>query len=189
MSSLSLSLSPSLSFSLSLFFRLNLWSAEALWIHFPIWASKTPSRRHSAPSPHQEGSQVPLWTVQAPCQELIGFLHKPRNISLFLSPLLSYHRLQTTRFRSIKGPQQWATVHGVTKSWTRLSNLAGTHTCVQYMHFLCKRHPIPLELWNTRQHSSSTSGGHSKCKITNQKHENEKNMALNRTRKRRAFTE
>ena len=178
---------PCLAFFLSL--RLFLWSTEVLWIHFPAWASKTLSRRRSAPSPHGESAWGLHEQSKPRVRDFIGFLHKPRNISLFLSPLLSYHRLQTTRFRSIKGPQQWATVHGVTKSWTRLSNLAGTHTCVQYMHFLCKRHPIPLELWNTRQHSSSTSGGHSKCKITNQKHENEKNMALNRTRKRRAFTE
>ena len=64
-----------------------------------------------------------------------------------------------------------------------------THTCIQYMHFLCKRHPIPLDRWSTRQHFSSASGGHSECKLTNQKHGNEKNMALNKTRKRPASTE
>ena len=32
----------------------------------------------------------PLWTEQAPCRGFIGFLCNPRNISLFLYPLLSY---------------------------------------------------------------------------------------------------
>ena len=41
---------------LSLSHTLFLWSAEPLWVHFPAWASTTLSRRHSAPSPHQEGA-------------------------------------------------------------------------------------------------------------------------------------
>ena len=41
-------------------------------------------------------------------RDFIGFLHKPRNISLILSPLLSYRQLQTTRFWSIKGPQHYS---------------------------------------------------------------------------------
>ena len=45
---------PCLAFFLSL--RLFLWSTEVLWIHFPAWASKTLSRRRSAPSPRREGT-------------------------------------------------------------------------------------------------------------------------------------
>ena len=51
------SLGPRVFLSLSLSLRRILWSAEAHWAHFLAWASKTPSRRHSAPSPHQEGSR------------------------------------------------------------------------------------------------------------------------------------
>ena len=47
----------------------------------------------------------------------IGFLHKPRNISLSLSLLLSYHQLRTTRFWSIKGPQQVAPRAGAWYMW------------------------------------------------------------------------
>ena len=95
-----------LSLSLSLFFRLILWSTEALWVHFPVRASKTLSRRHPAPSPHWEGAWGLHEQSKPRVRDFIGFLHKPRNISLFLSPLLSYPWLQTTRFQSIKGPQQ-----------------------------------------------------------------------------------
>ena len=89
----------------SLSLRLILWSTEAHWAHSPAWASKTLSRRRSVPSPPQQGA----WCLCEQCKPhtrgFIGFLCKPRNSSLFLSPLLSYHRLRTTRFRSIKGPQ------------------------------------------------------------------------------------
>ena len=98
-------LSLSLSFSLSLSPRLIIWSAEIRRIHPPAWASKTPSRRHPVPSPPQEGSLC-LCERCKPCvKSFIGSLHKPGNISLFLSFtfLLS---TQTTMFQSIKGPQQ-----------------------------------------------------------------------------------
>ena len=73
----------SLSFSLSL--RLFLWSAEGLWVHFPAWASQTLSRRRSTPSPHREGTWG-LRKQSTPCARgLIGFLRKPRNVSLLLS--------------------------------------------------------------------------------------------------------
>ena len=101
--SLSLSLPLLLCLSLSLFFRLILWSTETLWVHFPARASKTLSRR---PSPHQEGAWGLREQSKPRVRDFIGFLHKPRNINLFLSPLLFYCRLWTTRFRSIKGPQQ-----------------------------------------------------------------------------------
>ena len=53
---LSLSLSFSLSLPPSFSLRLFLWSTEVLCVYFPAWASKTLSRRHSVPSPHQEGA-------------------------------------------------------------------------------------------------------------------------------------
>ena len=80
-----LSLSFSLSLSLSPPLRLFLWSAEALWVHFPAQASKTLPRRCSAPSPHQEGSWGLHEQSKPRVRNFIGFLHKPRNISLFLS--------------------------------------------------------------------------------------------------------
>ena len=103
--------------SLSLSLRLFLWSAQNLWVHFPALSSKTLSRRLSVLSPHQEGAWGLREQSKPRVRSFIGFLRKPRNISLFLSPLLSYRWLRTTRFQSIKGPQQRATVHGVTKSW------------------------------------------------------------------------
>ena len=100
-------MSFSLSLSLCLFFRLIPWSAGALWVHFPARASKTLSRRRSAPSPHREGTWGLREQSKLHVRDFIGFLRKPRNISLFLSLLLSYRRLWTTRFRSMKGPQHW----------------------------------------------------------------------------------
>ena len=97
---LSLSLPPSLSFS-----GWSSWSAEALWVHFPAQASKTLLRRHSVPSPHREGTWGLREQSKPHVRDFIGFLWKPRNISLFLNPLLSYRWLWTTRFWSIKGLQ------------------------------------------------------------------------------------
>ena len=85
-----LSLSPSFPLSLPLFFRLIPRSAEALWVHFPAWASKTLSRRRSVPSPHRESAWGLREQNKPLVRDFIGFLCKPRNISLFLSPLLSY---------------------------------------------------------------------------------------------------
>ena len=96
--------------SLSLSLRLFLWSAEAIWVHFPALASKTLSRRCCEPSPHQEGTWGLRKQSKPHARSFIGFLHKPRNITLFLSPSLSYHQLQTTRFQSIKGSQQCLTL-------------------------------------------------------------------------------
>ena len=78
-------LSFSLSLSLSLFFRLIPWSAEALWVHFPARASKTLSRRCSVTSPHREGAWGLHKQSKPHARGFIGFLRKPRNISLFLS--------------------------------------------------------------------------------------------------------
>ena len=98
------SLSLTVSLSLSLFFRLILWSVEALWVHFPARASKTLSRRRSAPSPHREGA----WGLREQSEPHAGALLAfcvNQGISASFSPLLSYRRLWTTRFQSIKGPQ------------------------------------------------------------------------------------
>ena len=95
----------SVSLSLCLFFRLIPWSAEALWVHFPARASKTLSRRCSAPSPHREGA----WGLREQSKPHAGALLAfcvNQGISASFSPLLSYRQLWTTRFRSIKGPQQ-----------------------------------------------------------------------------------
>ena len=37
---------------------------------------------------------------------------------------------------------RWATVHGVTKSWTRLSDLAGTHTCLLQLAAVTSPQPL-----------------------------------------------
>ena len=98
-------LSLPLSLSLSLFFRLISWSAEALWVHFPAWASKTLSRRHSAPSPHREGA----WGLHEQSKPHVGALLAfciNQGISASFSLLyFLIGLLWTTRFRSIKGPQ------------------------------------------------------------------------------------
>ena len=107
---LSLSLPFSLSFSpflsLSLFFTLIPWSAEALWVHFPAQASKTLSRRCSVPSPHREGA----WGLREQSKPCAGaLLASCVNQGISASFSLLYFLiglLQTTRFRSIKGPQQ-----------------------------------------------------------------------------------
>ena len=74
-----------LSFSLYLLFRLIPWSGGALWVHFPAWASKTHLRRcpRWGTFSYSRGRLRPTWTEQVPCWGFIGFLHKPRNISLF----------------------------------------------------------------------------------------------------------
>ena len=94
----------SLSLSLFLSLQLIIWSVETRRIHPPAWASKTPLRRHPVPSPPPAGALC-LHEQCKPCvKSFIGSLHKPGNISLFLSFtfLLS---TQTTRSGSIKGPQ------------------------------------------------------------------------------------
>ena len=77
--------SPCRSFSFLFLFRLIPWSAGALCIHFPAWASKTNSRRclRWGTFRNSRGHLRPTWTEQVPCWGFIGFLCKPRNISLF----------------------------------------------------------------------------------------------------------
>ena len=76
---------PCRSFSFFFLFRQIPWSARALCIHFPAWASKTHSRRCLRWGTFRDsrGHLRPTWTEQVPCWGFIGFLRKPRNISLF----------------------------------------------------------------------------------------------------------
>ena len=94
----------SLSFSLSL--RLFLWSAEALWVHFPAWASKTLSRRRSAPSPHREGASGLREQSKPLAGALLAFCVNQGISASFSLLYFLISRLQTTRFQSMKGPQQ-----------------------------------------------------------------------------------
>ena len=73
------------SFSFLFLFRLIPWSAGAFCIHFPAWASKTHLRRclRWGTFSDSRGHLQPTWTEQVPCWGFIGFLCKPRNISLF----------------------------------------------------------------------------------------------------------
>ena len=66
-------LGPHVSLSLSL--QLILWSVETRRAQSPAWASKSSSRGHPVSS----------WVVQALFKGFIGSLHKPGNISFFLS--------------------------------------------------------------------------------------------------------
>ena len=87
---------------LSIYFWLIPWSAEARWAHFLAWASKTLSRRRTAPSPTREGARCLRAAAQALRTLLV--LHLNQGTSASFSLLFSYRRLWTTRFRSIKGP-------------------------------------------------------------------------------------
>ena len=100
----------SFSLSLPLFFRLIPWSAEALWVHFPARASKTLSRRCSAFSLHREGAWG-LREQSKPCTGALLAFCVNQGISASFSPLLSYRQLRTTKFWSIKGPQQQKTTY------------------------------------------------------------------------------
>ena len=96
----------SLSLSLSLSPRLFLWSAEVLCVHFAAQASKTLSRRHSVSSPHREGA----WGLREQSKPRAGaFLAFCVNQGISASFSLLYFLISwlwTTRFWSIKGPQQ-----------------------------------------------------------------------------------
>ena len=71
--------------SLGLFFRLIPWNAGALWVHFPAWASKNHSRMCArwAPSSIRESACGLCEQSKSLLWGFIGFLCKPRNISLF----------------------------------------------------------------------------------------------------------
>ena len=83
--------------SLTLFFRLIPWSIEAPCIHLSARVSKTWTRRRSASSLPWETSRAPVASMNraSPLSwGFIGFLCKPRNISLLLSSIF----LSTTFF-------------------------------------------------------------------------------------------
>ena len=94
----------SLAFSLS--FSVFLWRAEVLWVHFPAQASKTLSRRHSAPSPHLEGAWGLCEQSKPRAGALLAFCVNQGISASFSLLYFLIGRLQTTRFWSIKGPQQ-----------------------------------------------------------------------------------
>ena len=85
-------------FSLLLsFFRLISWSTEAPCVHLSTWVSKTWTGRRSVSSLPRETGRAPVASVNRAnslSRGLIGFLCKPRNISLFLSSIF----LSTTFF-------------------------------------------------------------------------------------------
>ena len=86
----SLSFFLSLSLPLPLLFRLIPWSMEAPSVLLSAWVSKTQRGRRSAPSLPQETGRAPVASVNRAnflSQSFIGFLCKPRNISLFLSSI------------------------------------------------------------------------------------------------------
>ena len=84
-------------FSLSFFFRLISWSIEAPCVHLSARVSKTWTGRRSASSLPQETEKAPVASVNRAnflSRSFIGFLCKPKNISLFLSSIF----LSTTFF-------------------------------------------------------------------------------------------
>ena len=78
-------LSFCLSVPLPLSLRLILWSVETCCAHSLAQASKTLSRRRTVPSLPREGAQCLHEWLKLCVKSFIGFLHKTRNISLFLS--------------------------------------------------------------------------------------------------------
>ena len=119
-------LSLSLSLPLPLFFRLIPWSIEAPCVHLSAQVSKTWTRRRSASSLPRDTEKAPVASVNRAkflSRSFIGFLCKPRNISLFLSsiflstiffPYLSRNQLPTLFLLWVSldpagaGPQQVA---------------------------------------------------------------------------------
>ena len=94
------SLFLSLSLPLPLFFRLIPWSMGAPCVHLSAWVSKTWTGRRSASSLPQETGRAPVASVNRAnflSWSFIGFLCKPRNISLFLPSIF----LSSTFFPSL----------------------------------------------------------------------------------------
>ena len=85
---LGLPVSVILSLPLPVFFSLIPWNIEAPCDHLSARVSKTWTGRHSASSLPQETGKAPVASLNRAnflSQSVIGFLCKPRNISLFLS--------------------------------------------------------------------------------------------------------
>ena len=91
----------SLSLSLSLSLWLIPWSEEACRAHFPAQAFKTSLD-------FLRGSPVPTWEVKLCPRALLVFCVTHGILASFLLSL-SYRRLRTTRFQSIKGLQHHMT--------------------------------------------------------------------------------
>ena len=95
------SLGPRVFLSFSLSFFLSLSQANSLECRSPLSSLSCLGLQ----DPRERVPCAYVKQCKPRVKSFIGFLHKPRNIGLFLS-FISYHRLWTTRFRSIKGPQQ-----------------------------------------------------------------------------------
>ena len=107
------------------FFRLIPWSIEAPCVHLSAQVSKTGTGRRSVSSLPRETRKAPVASVNRAnflSRSFIGFLCKPRNISLFLSfiflsstffPYLSLNQLPTLFFLRVSldpagaGPRQF----------------------------------------------------------------------------------
>ena len=99
--------------SLTFFFRLIPWSIEAPCVHLSARVSKTWMGRPSVSSLPRETGKAPVASVNRAnflSRSFIGFLCKPRNISLFLSsiflstiffPYLSLNHLPTPFFPQV----------------------------------------------------------------------------------------
>ena len=129
--------SPCQSFSLSLpllFFRLIPWSIEASCVHLSARVSKTWTGRCSASSLPWETRRAPVASVNRANSlswSFIGFLCKPRNISLFLSsiflsstlfPYLSLNRSPTLFFFRVPIDPAGAGPWQGLKSWNENSD-------------------------------------------------------------------
>ena len=112
---LSFSLSPSLSFSG--------WSPEAQRLSeftFLPRASKTLSRRCSAPSPHRKGAWGLREQSKPSAGALLAFCVNQGILASLSLLYLLIGRLRTTRFRSIKGPQHLSSLQPQSSHWLLL---------------------------------------------------------------------
>ena len=94
------------SLSLSLYFWLIPWSAEAHWAHFLAGASKTLSRRRTAPSPTREGA----WCLRAATRALRTGLYwlsastrgyQPLSLSYSLDHQVPLHSRTNKRYQPL----------------------------------------------------------------------------------------
>ena len=135
---------------MSFFPSLSLFQANSLehrnrCAHSPAWASKALSRRCTVPSTPREGTRC-LLEQREPCiKDFIGFLCKPRNISLFL---FLFHFLI---FNSgppgsspLKDPNKWHPEQGHWYTWhfgrsdsRLLLRSVSTKTLVKRLETIC----------------------------------------------------
>ena len=76
------------------------------WVHFPAQTSKTLWRRCSAPSPHREGAWGLCEQSKPRAGALLAFCINQGISASFSLLYFLIGRLRTTKFQSIKGPQQ-----------------------------------------------------------------------------------